>query len=67
MKPEITNNDIFKAISDFRNEIRGCYVSNDRFMPVEKLVYGMVGVILLAVGGALVALVVSKTGIQATW
>lgn len=67
MKPEITNNDIFKAISDFRNEIRGCYVSNDRFMPVEKLVYGMVGVILLAVVGALVALVVSKTGIQATW
>jgi len=66
-RQEITNNDIFKAISDFRNEIRGCYVSNDRFMPVEKLVYGLVGIILLAVVGALVALVINRTGVNAQW
>lgn len=67
MKETITNNDIYKAISEFRDEIRSCYVSNDRFNPVEKLVYGMTGVILLAVFGALVALVVNSTGVRAVW
>ena len=34
------------------------YVRREEFAPIQKLVYGMVGVILLAFIGALVALVV---------
>jgi len=63
----ITNSDILKAINDFRQEVKSCYVSIDRFTPVERLVYGMTGVILFAVVGALVALVLNKTGVQAKW
>jgi hypothetical protein len=34
------------------------YVTQDQFEPVRKLVYGMVSIILLAVIGAIVALVI---------
>jgi len=34
------------------------YVSKEEFEPVRKIVYGLVGLILVAVVGALVALVV---------
>lgn len=34
------------------------YVSKEEFEPVKKIVYGLVGLILVAVVGALVALVV---------
>lgn len=36
------------------------YVSNDAFEPVKKLAYGMAGVILLGVFGALLSMVVKK-------
>ena len=36
------------------------YVSKVEFEPVQKIVYGMVGIILVAVIGALVALVVMR-------
>ena len=34
------------------------YVTKEEFMPVKNIVYGMVGVILLTVLGAIVALVI---------
>lgn len=34
------------------------YVSKEEFEPVRKIVYGLVGLILIAVVGALVALVI---------
>lgn len=34
------------------------YISKEEFEPIKKIVYGMVGLILVAVVGALVALVV---------
>lgn len=64
----------YELINEFRSEmndrfdkIESCYVRNDRFNPVERLVYGMVGIILLAFVGAMVALVINKTGVNATW
>lgn len=36
------------------------YVTQDEFDPIKKIVYGMVSVILLAVLGAIVALVVRE-------
>jgi len=38
-------------------EIKTSYVSKDRFSPIEKLVYGMSGVILSGVAVAILALV----------
>lgn len=64
---EITNADILEAINKFRDEMKNCYVSIDRYTPIERLVYGMVGAILLAFVGGLIALVINKSGVQAIW
>lgn len=36
------------------------YVTNERFQPVQLIVYGMVGAILLVVLGAILALIITK-------
>ena len=41
-------------------EAAGKYVSRAEFEPIQKIVYGMVGFILLAFIGAVVALVITK-------
>jgi hypothetical protein len=38
------------------------YVTQDEFDPIRKLVYGIVGLILTAVVGALISVVVNKGG-----
>ena len=45
-------------IKIFFKDMKLHFVSRDEFAPVRNVVYGMVGIILLAVVGALVALVV---------
>lgn len=40
------------------NKVSSHYVSKEEFEPIKKIVYGLVGLILVAVVGALVALVV---------
>lgn len=71
MKEDISIRDIYNAVNSLRSEIKECYVSKDEFInritPVERLVYGMVGIILIAVIGAILALVINKTGVQAKW
>ena len=36
------------------------YVSTERFSPVERLVYGLVGLVLLLVGTAIITLVIVR-------
>lgn len=50
--------DMKQDISDLKNELEGRYVTKESFEPIQKLVYGLVSVILIAVIGALVAIVV---------
>lgn len=38
------------------------YVTQDEFDPIRKLVYGIVGLILTAVVGALISIVVNRGG-----
>lgn len=68
----------YELINEFRKEMNDrfdsiekkmCtdYVTKDRYTPVERLVYGMVGFILIAVIGSIIALVINKTGVKATW
>lgn len=40
------------------NKVSSNYVSKEEFEPIRKIVYGLVSLILIAVVGALVALVV---------
>ncbi len=40
------------------SKVSSSYVSKEEFDPIKKIVYGMVSLILIAVVGALVALVV---------
>lgn len=45
-------------LRDWKDESREQYVTKARFEPVQNLVYGMVGLILIAVITALLAIVV---------
>lgn len=51
---------IQSEVRGIKTQLEGEYVTKDKFAPVERIVYGMVSVVLLAVIGALVALVVKK-------
>lgn len=51
---------IARDVSDIKSKLDEQYVTLDQFEPVKKIVYGMVSVILLAVIGAIVALVIKQ-------
>jgi hypothetical protein len=47
-------------VKEIKIQLSGNYVTKDQFEPVRKIVYGMVSIILLAVMGAIIALVVKQ-------
>lgn len=47
-------------IHDIKSNVQQGYVTKDEFDPIKKIVYGLVGLILIAVVGALLSLVVVK-------
>lgn len=49
--------DMKEDLQEMKELLRGEYITRAEFAPVRAVFYGMVGVILLAVMGALVALV----------
>lgn len=51
---------IKRDVADIKTNVEHGYVTKDEFEPVRKLVYGLVGIILVAVVGALVGLVVMR-------
>jgi hypothetical protein len=53
--------DVKDDIRDIKHKLDNEYVTQDQFGPVKQIVYGMVSVILLAVIGAIVALVVRQS------
>lgn len=63
MKPDIyqTINEFRKEMNEHFDEIKQGYVTLDRFKPVEMVVYGMAGFCLVAILGAVVALVIAKS------
>lgn len=48
-------------LEDVDNKLSSHYVSKEEFEPVKKIVYGLVGLILVAVMGAVVSLVVRSS------
>lgn len=51
---------IQRDISQINQKLDHNYVTKEEFAPVKTLVYGMVGLILTAVVGALITLVIRK-------
>lgn len=47
-------------VKDIKDKLEKEYVTQDQFQPVKNIVYGMVSTVLLAVVGAIVALVIRK-------
>lgn len=53
--------DTIKAdVTDIKTRLEKEYVTQDQFAPVQKIVYGLVSLILVAVVTALITLVVKK-------
>lgn len=51
---------IKRDLADIKQLQQHNYVSKDEFEPVKKIVYGLVGLTLVAVVGALISLVVGR-------
>lgn len=49
---------IKKAMDKLDSKVSSHYVSKEEFEPVKKIVYGLVGLILVAVAGAILGLVI---------
>lgn len=47
-------------VAAINTRLEKSYVTQDQFEPVKKIVYGLVSIILVAVVGALIALVIKK-------
>ena len=60
---EVISNDITYIrddVKEIKDNLRSSYVSKDEFDPVKKIVYGLVGLILVSVMGAVLGLVIIK-------
>jgi hypothetical protein len=51
---------IRRDLDEIKIKLDGSYVTKEEFQPVKNIVYGLVALILVAVVGALVALVVNS-------
>jgi hypothetical protein len=49
---------ILKELDEIKSKLENNYVSQEAFLPVRNLVYGMVSLILVSVVGALITLIV---------
>lgn len=47
-------------VKEIKDKLEKDYITKEEFDPVKKIVYGLVSLILIAVVGALVALVIIK-------
>lgn len=50
--------DLQKQLTELRTDVKEGYVTRDQFETIKKIVYGLCGAVLLAVGKAVIALVV---------
>lgn len=55
-----TVKNIEKDVDEIKTKLEKNYVTREEFEPVKKIVYGLVALILIAVVGAMIALVLQK-------
>jgi len=58
MAEKIDNIDF--TVKDIQHKLNAEYVTKDQFLPVQRVVYGIVTTVLVGVFGALLALVIQK-------
>jgi len=58
-----TMSDIRSDVIEIKVKLDSKYVTKEEFDPIKKLVYGVTGLILTTVIGALLALVIIKGGV----
>ena len=51
---------LITEVTDIKKNIKECYVTKIEFDPIKRLVFGAVGLILVAFVGAIIALVVNR-------
>ena len=51
---------IKKDVGDVKERLEKSYVTREEFDPIKKLVYGIVGLVLTGVVGALLTLIIRK-------
>ena len=51
---------ISQAVGEIKHQLESEYITKAEFAPIQKIVYGMVGLILVGVIGALITLVLRK-------
>lgn len=47
-------------VKEIKDTLKGSYVTKDEFEPVKRIVYGLVGLILVSVVGAVMGLVITR-------
>jgi len=69
MAKQITNSDIFRAINDFREEAKDCFISKDRYNaevpPMKSDLRRITWLVLSAVVLALLSIVVKNVDVLA--
>ena len=55
---KVTIRDVYEQVEKLRAEVNDGYVHKSEFAPIKSLVYGMVGLIMMAVATAIVSQVV---------
>ena len=58
---KVTIRDVYQQIEKLESKIDRDYVHKSEFAPVKSLVYGLVGVVMMGVGTALVATVIKAS------
>lgn len=57
-KGNVTLTDIYRAIEDFRKEVRETYVTKSEFEPVKNSVFTFIGLIMVSVIGAILTVII---------
>lgn len=55
-------NMVVDDIKDVQTTLRSSYVTEDQFSPVKTVVYGLVGIILTSVIGAILTIILTNKG-----
>ena len=53
-------NNVQSDVKDIKVKLESKYVTQDQFEPIKKIVYGLVGLVLIAFAGGLINLVIQK-------
>jgi hypothetical protein len=64
---KVTIRDVYEQIEKLEMKIDKDYVHKSEFEPVKKVVYGLVGLILVTVGTLIMNGTLSVQGVQAIW